>query len=216
MPEITNIDCGTIYSIKNRINGKIYIGQTTRKYSYRVTEHKKQSLIKKQKYYLYKSMNKYGIENFEFNTIVTEIKNLHLLNELEKHYIRIFNSNNSDYGYNVKEGGSNQVKKIINYSSCTDLVLYKSKQEKINEIVKLKRFWGLLPTLTNKRPYYTKVLIRKKRNDKNKPIVCSTTGIKYPSIISASIELQIPRTTIIANLRGVNKTNKYKLQFNYI
>lgn len=216
MPEITNINCGTIYSIKNRINSKIYIGQTTRKYSYRVTEHKKQSLIKKQKYYLYKSMNKYGIENFEFNIIVTDIKNLHLLNELEKHYIRIFNSNNSNYGYNVKDGGSNQVKKIINYSPCTDLVLYKSKSLRGSETLKLKRLWGLILPLPNNKPYYTKVLIRKKSTDKNKPIVCTTTGIKYPSIISASIELQIPRSTIVANLRGVNKTNKYKLQFNYI
>jgi len=216
MPEIVNIDCGTIYSIKNRINNKIYIGQTTRKYLYRVNEHKKQSLIKKQKYYLYKSMNKHGIENFEFNIIVTGIKNLHLLNELEKHYIRIYNSNNSNYGYNVKIGGSNQIKKIVNYSLCTDLVLYKSKSKRGADTIKLKRLWGLLPPLPNKKPYYTKVLIKKKRTDKNKPIICETTGVKYSSIISASIDLQIPRTTIETNLKKINKTNKYNLQFNYL
>ena len=74
-----------IYLIKNNINGKVYIGQSTNIYE-RWSEHKR--IAKNDltiKYPLYLAMRKYGIENFTFSII--EECSQELLNEREIYWI---------------------------------------------------------------------------------------------------------------------------------
>lgn len=97
-----------IYKITNLINNKIYIGQTVETLEKRFWKHGSNSRSNKDCYkrlYLYKSINKYGLSNFKPEVIVEGDYNRFLLNDLEKHYIRLYNSNNPLRGYNATEGG---------------------------------------------------------------------------------------------------------------
>ncbi len=56
---------GSIYIIKNTINDKVYIGQTTMTVHERFMSHKKPCVLKQRSTYkLYNAMNKYGSDNF--------------------------------------------------------------------------------------------------------------------------------------------------------
>lgn len=96
-----------IYKITNLVNNKVYIGLTTGTLAKRWGEHKQDS-----KYcdrHLYKSMRKYGIDNFTIEEI-DSTEDFECLGELERYYIRKFNSRNPDFGYNITAGGeSNQL-----------------------------------------------------------------------------------------------------------
>lgn len=87
-----------IYKITNLINNKIYVGQTINSYNKSKDYMGSGRQIKQ-------AIKKYGIENFKKEVITEGNYNKELLNELEKHYIRLYNSNNSKIGYNLASGG---------------------------------------------------------------------------------------------------------------
>lgn len=93
---------GIIYKIENKINKKIYIGQTTNDLKIRIRCHKYDH--KRKDYYLYRSMRKYGWENFEFS-IIKECLNQEDLNNSEIFFIQKFNSIDPKNGYNLDYGG---------------------------------------------------------------------------------------------------------------
>jgi group I intron endonuclease len=106
---------GYIYKITNLVNNKIYIGQTCRTIEQRWKEHLKRRLYENgngYNYHLYKSMRKYGTENF----IIEEIEycNDDILNEREMFWIQEYESFNPDIGYNATMGGSGS--RIYNYN----------------------------------------------------------------------------------------------------
>jgi len=91
-----------IYSITNKVNGKIYIGQS-QNIEFRWFQHKNN--LNKNKHvntHLQNAWNKYGEDNFEFCIVEESEENL---NEKEKHYIKLYNSNAELYGYNLTSGG---------------------------------------------------------------------------------------------------------------
>ena len=95
---------GYIYMIKNKLNGKIYIGQTIRKNIYdRWRQHKtcKKDTIGN---YLYNAYMKYGIDNFEYKIICICFDDD--CNKFEENYIKKYNSSYPN-GYNLKSGGNN-------------------------------------------------------------------------------------------------------------
>lgn len=91
-----------IYKITNKINNKVYIGQS-KNISRRWREHKRHYKNKNNSSVLYKAIRKYGLENFLFEII--ELCDESKLDELEIKYIANYKSNNKDYGYNLTEGG---------------------------------------------------------------------------------------------------------------
>ncbi len=96
-----------IYEIKNKIDGKIYIGQTTQVPSIRWTQHKyKLNTNKHDNKHLQFAWNKHGVDAFIFN-IVDTADNIEELNLLEKKYINEYRSTNKKLGYNFREGGMN-------------------------------------------------------------------------------------------------------------
>lgn len=97
---------GYIYKITNKINNKIYIGQTIKnRPTDRFSQHKYAARHLDQDNgisYLHRAMNKDGVDNFDFE-IIEEIDNS-LLNEQEKYWINFYNCQMPN-GYNMTIGG---------------------------------------------------------------------------------------------------------------
>jgi len=94
-------DVCTIYLLTNKINGKIYIGQTWLTLSKRMG---KDGCNYKNSTYLYSAILKYGSENFEY-TVLNTYNNQEDANEAEAAAITEYNSLQHDIGYNLKLGG---------------------------------------------------------------------------------------------------------------
>ena len=93
-----------IYKIKNKINGKVYIGKSIN-IKRRWIQHRGHfNKNNKRKSYFERSWIKYGEDNFEFS-IIEIIENNNLLNDREKYWITYYKSNNPKYEYNVSKGG---------------------------------------------------------------------------------------------------------------
>lgn len=99
--------------IKNKINGKIYVGQTIRNYNKRHKEHIRELNHKRHhNNHLQRAWNKYGEENFEFILLHeiefdTEENRRKMLDLIECMYIAGWRLLDINYGYNIAEGGSN-------------------------------------------------------------------------------------------------------------
>lgn len=87
-----------IYKVTNKINGKIYIGQTVNSLKKRISEHVRSNVG-----YFSKALKKYGKQGFDFSIIETcETKTM--LNEREIYWIGYCNSIFPN-GYNLTSGG---------------------------------------------------------------------------------------------------------------
>lgn len=96
---------GFIYLVKNNINNKVYIGQTSQKGGF--DRRYRHDLYKNtNNEYLKRSIKKYEIEQFEIIKEYDKAYTKEELDQKEVKYIEQFNSTNPRYGYNIKEGGS--------------------------------------------------------------------------------------------------------------
>ena len=87
-----------IYKIINKINNKIYIGQSTNIYK-RFNSHKCE--IKKGiNHPLYNPVRKYNIDNFEF-IVLEEVTNVLLLDQREQYWMDHYKSYDKNFGYNL-------------------------------------------------------------------------------------------------------------------
>ena len=88
-----------IYKIKNNINNKVYIGSSV---NLKNREYKHFWMLRNKIHdngFLQSSFDKYGCENFIFELI--EICDPKFLVDRENHYIKLYNSNNMEFGYNL-------------------------------------------------------------------------------------------------------------------
>lgn len=101
---------GVIYIIKNKLNGKVYIGQTIQNPKDRWYRHCAKSNISKNEanMHIKRAILKYGKENFSFEVIETCLKEQ--LNEREIYWINYYDSYNK--GYNNTLGGSSGTKPL--------------------------------------------------------------------------------------------------------
>ena len=112
---------GIIYVIRNKVNNKLYIGQTTNKKGFNGRYHFKGQGIEKvynfNKYskdknknynaHLLRSIEKYGFKAFEVIEEFDVAYSKEELNKLEYMYIEIYETRNFNYGYNIRYGGNN-------------------------------------------------------------------------------------------------------------
>lgn len=96
---------GYIYKFTNKVNSKVYVGQTYN-LQVRLNSHKSKALKIKNKFY--NAVRKYGWDNFEFSVLSTVSANTKeelntLLDKLEIEYIKQYDSYKS--GYNSTLGG---------------------------------------------------------------------------------------------------------------
>lgn len=98
-----------IYKATNKINGKIYIGQTVMTLEKRRNQHERAYKYKNTKNNVFaRAINKYGKENFEWEVIDTGIS-IEDLNNKESYWISYYNSTtNSGLGYNMRANGDNK------------------------------------------------------------------------------------------------------------
>lgn len=93
-----------IYKITNTINNKLYIGLTTCTLEYRWSRHITEGRNLSNNKHLYRSMRKYGEDNFKIEEI-DRADNLKSLGELERYYISLYNTRDPNIGYNLTAGG---------------------------------------------------------------------------------------------------------------
>lgn len=100
----TDASCkNVIYKFTNLKNGKIYIGQTTKRFRDRLSDHVWK--IKNNPCYFHKALAKYGLSNFDIE-IIEKCTDPTLLNGLEVYWIDYYDTTNRDKGYNLTKGGS--------------------------------------------------------------------------------------------------------------
>jgi group I intron endonuclease len=91
-----------IYKITNKVNGKIYVGQSKKSIEDRFQRHIK-AARKKCNRYLYDAMNHYGYDNFIIEVIETDIEK-EQIDEREQFWIKEL-STLMPNGYNMTKGG---------------------------------------------------------------------------------------------------------------
>lgn len=100
-----------IYKITNILNNKIYIGQTVRTLNVRWSSHVHSCFKSNRKndrnFKLYIAMREFGKENFIIESIEElDTRDIKILDEREKYWIKYYNATNPEVGYNVDEGGN--------------------------------------------------------------------------------------------------------------
>lgn len=99
-----------IYKITNLINGKIYVGQTTKTLEQRLAKHWSEArCASRPNNYFHNALLKYGIENFIIEKLDTA-SSIEELNEKEYYWIEKLHSRDKDIGYNLMTGGKSGIK----------------------------------------------------------------------------------------------------------
>ena len=123
---------GFIYKITNKVNGKVYIGQTRFTIEHRFNQHKRNFNIEHRNQPLYKAFAKYGIENFE----VEEVENVEIekLDEREKYWIAYYNSFNKGYNATLRGKGNIYIWTDSQYDEIRTLYLSGFSLKKVGEL----------------------------------------------------------------------------------
>lgn len=182
---IQNNVCG-IYLIRNKVNNKVYIGQSVN-VRRRLMEHLRSGQpekysIKSEKDKnnpIHQAIQKYGVENFEAKII--EKCEQSQLDEKERYWISQFNSTDKNIGYNITDGGQHNVALKGEQHSQAKLT-----QADVDEIISLLKNTNLSLTEISKRfnniSNTALCMINTGKtwhnNDLNYPIRKTNTGLK--------------------------------------
>lgn len=174
---------GYIYKIKNKIDNKIYIGQTTQDLEDRWKQHLKNGSNCR---YLKSAFKKYGVDNFEFQLVCITFDNC--LDDMEIKYIEHYNCLVPN-GYNLRLGGNSGKHN-------------EETKRKIGDALKNRYKNGMIHPHLGKNPSET---TRKKLSEANKGKRLSREVIER-RIITRRIKLN--RKIIQFNLQG-NRLNTF-------
>lgn len=168
---------GIIYKATNRVNGKVYIGYTTRDFETRVNEHKKEAQNGNQ-YHFYRAIRSYGWDSFEWK-IIDEAETKEELLEKEKYWISFYDSYHN--GYNMTKGGEGSIGRTLS----------EEQKKKISESNKGRKFSEehrkkLSKTLKGKR----------KSEDHIKKMSESKKGKRYSSKLTEKDVIKIKKMII--------------------
>lgn len=208
-----------IYKITNPV-GAIYIGQSIdiakRLYKYKRFDCKNQIM-------LYRSLKKYGFENHKIEVIVSGNFNSLLLDELEIHYIRLYNSFNE--GLNLTSGGAGSNGRFLNSNQINNIKKRRigSKHSEESKI-KISNYhkenkWALGNKSNKDKKLSNKIKERMSKakldgkNINSKIVVDICTGIYYDSISSAAKAYNYNYHTLksMLNNDNPNKSNLKKI-----
>ncbi len=219
---------GIIYLYRNKINNKVYVGQTIHEKD-RKRQHKN-SIGKNTPFA--RAIKKYGFKNFAYKVLFRigcrNVQDLiNTLNSKEINAIKYYDSTNPDKGYNITKGGSGTIgvepwnkgkrgvysEKHIEHLKQVKIGTKLSKETKIKISDKKK---GSNPWNKGRKGIYSEEVIQRMRESHKK---LSTNGCEisinqydingvfiksYPSIKSALINTGI--NNISGVLRGKRKT----------
>jgi group I intron endonuclease len=196
-----------IYCAKNLVNGKMYVGYTTKPLSERIKIHLYKSRCKTNKHYFYlfpQAIRKYGIENFKWE-ILCECSSIKECCEMEKFYIKTINTI-SPNGYNLTEGGnggiqndetkikiSNSLKKHYELNGWRDNVSKEVRSEAAKQAWVTKRNNGYISPTGFTQSEESKNKMSESKNEKNK--------IKWLNIkTNEKVELSLTKMAEYCNL----------------
>ncbi len=165
------MDNNVVYMHRNKINNKVYIGQTC---NLNKRWHPSSYIGSS---YFYSAIQKYGWDNFE-HIIIKDNLTQEEANKLEIEYIKKYKSTNSNFGYNLAEGGKHGCVLIGSNNGFYG----KHHSEKSLKIMREKKYGGNNPTA--------------------KKVRCLNTGIIFPSCREASDWCGIARQNIQRCCRG--------------
>ncbi|TFG02860.1 MAG: GIY-YIG nuclease family protein [Promethearchaeota archaeon] len=202
---------GYIYIIINRINGKVYIGQTRQNPRIRWIHHKSAAKVGEINP-LYNSIRYHGIKNFSFH--VVEKVSIELLNQKEIEYIKEYKSNireyGPNYGYNLTAGGLGGKLKYIEKSLLENLIIQGLKLEQICEELEV-----------SKQALYTRLYqlwegnLREVRNHLMNSKIKNLIILGY-DIIQIAEELNMSRAYIYIRLKEIwNVTSIYEARLRF-
>lgn len=93
-----------IYLARNRINGKVYVGQTVVSLAERMGDHRRKALVHRSRSHFHSAIRKYGFDAFEW-TILERSLMREALNSSERAWIKKYHSTDPRRGYNNTTGG---------------------------------------------------------------------------------------------------------------
>jgi len=111
-----------LYRITNKVNNKIYIGQTINpkaRWSRHRSDARSKEKIKRDRH-LCCAIRKYGIDSFIFE-IILQARSLEAIDEAEIICIKQYNSSDRNFGYNISYGGNG--KRIVSENTKKKLSL---------------------------------------------------------------------------------------------
>lgn len=177
-----------VYCVLNLLTNKVYIGYTQQTLNGRKRSHISHSKWQKDNTYFHNALNKYGKENFKWFVIYID-NSLEQLKQKEKEFIKIFKSNNKNFGYNLTTGGE----QCYFNKSIKLKISQKAKERNING--KRNPFYGKHHT-TETKTNWSKIR-------KGKP--CSNPGYKHSEEIKKNLSIQ-------AKIRNTNPDIILKLK----
>jgi group I intron endonuclease len=188
-----------IYKITNKLNGKIYVGQTIRSLQERWRCHQCSEACT----HLHRAIKKYGVENF----IVEQIDvatNREELNLKEQYWIEHYNCI-SPNGYNLQNGGkhfnvSAETRERLSVA-LTGRKLSEETKRKIGVASKSRK----PPMLRKRQSEHQKEKCRFS-NPNRKSVICVETGHVYLSLSQAAKENGTHRSHIAEVLNGKRKS----------
>jgi group I intron endonuclease len=228
---ITN-DKYCVYAHINKINGKIYIGQTCQNTNRRWGDGSGYKGCTR----FYRAVQKYGWDNFEHEVVASNLT-LDEANHFEELLISMLDTTNSDRGYNLRSGGENnrlseetkqklrEATKGKHLSAETKEKLSKAHKgkklsnetkRKLSELNKGKnhpKYGQHLSDETKEKIRHTKMGVNNPNYGKSgasnpnaRAVICIETNTVYGSTIEASREFGIIRSGITRCCSGKTKT----------
>lgn len=152
-----------IYSILNKINGKIYVGQSI-DVETRWRNHKNElNRNNHNNSHLQSAWNKYGEQSFEFNLL--EKCNDNKLDDNEIWWIDYFNSADNSKGYNFSSGGNSPMKgKHLSDEICKKISKNRTGKCKGENNYMYGRFKELHPRFNKPQSDESRLKISKSKN----------------------------------------------------
>lgn len=203
--------CG-IYLITNKINNKVYVGQS-HNIGKRIIQHKINANLadKRGDTYLCHAIKKYGFENFIFEIIYVCDNNIDQkeLNDIEVSFINKYRSSDSLYGYNLTTGGEgglpNKEARQKHKKAMNDPALRKKMSEN------RKIWWAshseIRERLIDSRRNKIKIVKSKPvkiKIDRSRSIVCIEKQCTFDSLTDAAQFANTRPSTVYSNCEGRN------------
>ena len=203
----------TIYCHRNKINNKAYIGQTgCVPYTRRQSGHGVSGSPYEKCRHFQNAIIKYGQNNFE-HFILMENLTLEQANHYEKLFIKMFETNNPIYGYNISLGGGNsthseETKQLISlhhadFSKEKHPLQGKHHSEETKQKIREK-------ALGRKKSKETKQKISEKTKGSNNPraktVLCLETQQIFSTAKEAAKQAKVDNSGICKCCNGHQKT----------
>lgn len=190
----------TIYMHKNKLNNKVYIGETTKK---NLNDRWKNGHGYKGCTYFNYAIEKYGWDNFEHIILEQGDWSPEEIIKKENFYIQLYHAKDSQYGYNITDGGwksvsPNAISKAVEwmqehpeFGQARAQDMLKWQKEHPEEMLEMRRINASKATEARKRK-----------------VQCIETGVIYESASEASRQNpKASQSKICMVCRGQRKTS---------